>query len=185
MLEQRLAFARMMDVFDSTGVAMEQQNFLSGFAQLALVLTGFVSVCVAFQIDAAAKSRVNTHHATSILMGSLVSLFGALIPIAIYNFGIAGEVLWRWSSALLFALSFSYFLIMLNMTVRLTKAEFKEAGYMHMALSYIFGWAGGLALIWNVYSAAHPGYYILACILTLVAALIGFVSFAVQKILHW
>ncbi|MEO1552851.1 MAG: hypothetical protein AAFR82_02875 [Pseudomonadota bacterium] len=164
---------------------MEQQSFLIGFAQLALVLTGFVSIFVVFQIDEAAKSRVNTHHATSILLGSLVAFFGALIPIAMYNFGLVGDGLWRWSSAALFVLSFSYFLIMFNMTLRLTKAEFKEAGYLHMTLSYSFGWAGGGALIWNVLSAAHPGYYVLACILTLVAALVGFVAFSVQKILHW
>jgi len=164
---------------------MEQQNFLIGFAQLALVLTGFVSIFVVFQIDEAAKSRVNTHHATSILMGSLVAFFGALIPIAMYNFGVVEEALWRWSSMVLFGLSFSYFLIMINMTIRLTKAEFKEAGYLHMVSSYGFGWAGGGALIWNVFSDAMPGYYVLACILTLVAALVGFVAFSVQKILHW
>ncbi len=164
---------------------MEQQNFLIGFAQLALVLTGFVSVFVVFQIDETEKSRVNTHHATSILMGSLVAFFGALIPIAMYNFGLVGDALWRWSSVVLFGFSFSYFLIMINMTIRLTKAEFKEAGYLHMASSYAFGWAGGGALIWNAYSAAQPGYYVLACIVTLVAALVGFVTFSVQKILHW
>lgn len=164
---------------------MEQQSFLIGFAQLALVLTGFVSIFVVFQMDEAAKSRVNTHHATSILMGSLVAFFGALIPIAMYNFGLVEETLWKWASVVLFALSFSYFLIMLNMTIRLTKAEFKEAGFLHMASSYAFGWAGGGALIWNIFSAAQPGYYVLACILTLVAALVGFVAFSVQKILHW
>lgn len=164
---------------------MEQQSFLIGFAQLALVLTGFVSIFVVFQIDEAAKSRVNTHHATSILMGSLVAFFGALIPIAMYNFDVVEEALWKWSSMVLFGLSFSYFLIMINMTIRLTKAEFKEAGYLHMASSYTFGWAGGGALIWNVFSGAVPGFYVLACILTLVAALVGFVAFSVQKILHW
>ena len=164
---------------------MEQQGFLIGFAQLALVLTGFVSVFIGFQIDEAAKSRVVTHHATSILIGSLVAFFGALIPIAMYNFGLDGAALWKWSSAGLFGLSFSYFLIMINMTIRLTKAEFKEAGYLHMTSSYALGWAGGGALLWNVFSAAQPGYYVLACMLTLIAALVGFVAFSVQKILHW
>lgn len=164
---------------------MEQQGFLIGFAQLALVLTGFVTVFIGFQIDEAAKSRVVTHHATSILIGSLVAFFGALIPIAMYNFGLDGAALWKWSSAGLFGLSFSYFLIMFNMTIRLTKAEFKEAGYLHMTSSYAFGWGGGGVLIWNVFSAAHPGYYVLACMLTLIAALVGFVAFSVQKILHW
>lgn len=50
---------------------MEQQNFLIGFAQLALVLTGFVSVFVVFHVDEASKSRVNTHHATCILLVAL------------------------------------------------------------------------------------------------------------------
>lgn len=164
---------------------MEQQSFLIGFAQLALVLTGFVSVFVVFQIDEAAKSRVNTHHATSILLGSLVAFLGALIPIAMYNFGLVGDVLWRWSSGVLFGLSFSYFLVMFNLTMRLTKAEFKEAGYLHMTLSYAFGWAGGGALIWNAFIATQPGFYVLACMLTLVTALVGFVAFSVQRILHW
>lgn len=62
---------------------MEQQSFLIGFAQLALVLTGFVSIFVVFQIDHSEKSRVNTHHAASILVGSLVAFIGALIPIAL------------------------------------------------------------------------------------------------------
>ncbi len=41
---------------------MEQQGFLIGFAQLALVLTGFVSIFVVFQIDHQSKSRVTTQH---------------------------------------------------------------------------------------------------------------------------
>lgn len=164
---------------------MEQQNFLIGFAQLALVLTGFVSIFVVFQIDHEAKSRVNTHHATSILFGSLVAFVGGLIPIALFHFDMTGEALWWWSSLGLGVVAVTYFMIMLNMTFRLTKAQFKEAGYLHMFFSYAMGISAGGLLGWNLLIGAAPGFYVAACILNLLVALIGFITFSVQKILYW
>ena len=164
---------------------MEQQSFLIGFAQIALVLTGFVSVFVVFQIDHGGKSRVNTHHATSILLGSLVAFLGTLIPMAIYNFDVDDAQLWWWSSAALLALGVVFFLIMFNMTVRLTKTQFKEAGYLHMFSSYAMGFVAAGCLAWNMAFSSTPGFYLLALILNLLVALVGFVTFSVQKILFW
>ena len=164
---------------------MEQQGFLIGFAQLALVLTGFVSVFVVFQIDHNEKSRVNTHHAASILVGSLVAFIGALIPIALYHFGLRGEALWWWSSLCQSLFGLIYFVAMLRMTFGLTWAQFKEAGILHMFFSYGTGLTGGCLLGWNIVTEATPGFYVVALMLTLLAALIGFIAFSVQKIFYW
>nr|WP_070959758.1 hypothetical protein [Hyphomonas sp. Mor2] len=164
---------------------MEQQGFLIGFAQLALVLTGFVSIFVVFQVDQTSKSRVITHHAASILVGSLVAFIGALIPIVLYNFDVTGATLWWWSSLILSGFGAVYFASMLRMTFGLTWAQFKEAGILHMFFSYSTGMTSGGLLVWNVLEPAAPGFYIAACILNLLAALIGFITFSVQKILYW
>lgn len=83
------------------------------------------------------------------------------------------------------AVSVTYFAIMLNMTLRLTKEQFKEAGYLHMYSSYAMGIAAACLLEWNLLMGATPGFYIAACMLNLFVALIGFITFSVQKILYW
>lgn len=73
---------------------MELQGLLIGFAQLSLVLTGFVSVFVVFLTSADEKSRVNTHHAVAMQVGSLIAVVDALIPIILLNYGLKGKALW-------------------------------------------------------------------------------------------
>lgn len=164
---------------------MEQQNFFIGFAQLALVLTGFVSVFVVFLIDANEKSRVNTHHAASILVGSLITLLGAFVPIVLFHYGFFDLKLWWWSSALFLALSILYFISMFALTVQLTKEQFKEAGYLHMFSSYTLGFsAAGVALM-NLIGTPTPGNYVFALVLNLLVPLIAFMTFSVQRVFYW
>ena len=164
---------------------MEQQNFLIGFAQLSLVLTGFVSIFVVILIDKNEKSRVNTHHAASILVGSLLTLIATFTPLALYHYGLAGERLWWWSSLCFFLLSLTYFFAMLSLTLQLTKEQLKEAGYIHMFSSYGLGTAAGGIMLMNLISSPIPGNYILALIINLMVPLIAFVTFSAQKVLHW
>ncbi len=164
---------------------MEQQSFLIGFAQLALVLTGFVSVFVAVQVDQREKSRVITHHAASILVGSLVAFIGALIPIVLFHFDVTGDALWWWSSVILSGFGLIYFSSMLRMTFGLTWQQFKEAGILHMFFSYGTGLTSGSLLAWSILVDAAPGFYVASVILNLLTALIGFITFSVQKILYW
>ena len=164
---------------------MEQQEFLIGFAQLSLVLTGFVSIFIIFLIGGEQKSRVNTHHAASIMIGSIVATLSALIPIILYNYGYTGDSLWWWSSALLLALGAANFFIMGALTLQLNKQEFKEAGYVHMIVSYGLGLCATGLLVYNVFGQLHVGHYILAAILIFCISVIGFVTFAAQKILYW
>lgn len=164
---------------------MEQQGFLIGFAQLALVLTGFVTVFVAVQVDQHSKSRVITHHAASILVGSLVAFIGALVPIVLFHFDVTGDALWWWSSVVLSGFGLIYFLSMMRMTFGLTWEQFKEAGILHMFFSYGTGVTSGGLLAWSVFVEAAPGLYIASAVLNLLTALIGFITFSVQKILSW
>ena len=54
---------------------MEQEAFLIGFSQLSLVLTGFVSVFVAFFMDSEIPARSVTHHAAAMPPAVFVLLF--------------------------------------------------------------------------------------------------------------
>lgn len=164
---------------------MEQQGFLIGFAQLALVLTGFVSVFVVVTTSEDEKSRVHTHHAVSMITGSFISIVSAFIPIVLYNYGLTDRTLWWWSSLGGLMLGGTNFLTMFSLTRQLTKAEFKEAGYLHMGLSYGIGTASALPLLWNIFVDPIPGNYILAMIMLFVVSVIGFLTFSIQKILHW
>lgn len=164
---------------------MEQQEFFIGFAQLALVLTGFVSVFIIFLIGEADKSRANTHHATSILVGSLLSLIAALLPVVLYNYGFEGERLWWWASIGFSVISFTYFLTMLSMTVQLTRAQLAEAGYAHMISSYLLGIGAFGIVALNLIGPPVPGHYILALVINFLVPLIAFVTFSAQKVLHW
>lgn len=164
---------------------MELQGFLIGFAQLGLVLTGFVSVFVVFLTSANERSRVNTHHAVSMLVGSLISVVYALIPIILFNYGLKGEALWWWSSLGAMILGLAFLVTMLSLTLQLTKAEFKAAGYLHMASSYLIGTLAILIGAWNIFVHPVVGNYILLMTLMFLISVIGFVTFSIQKILYW
>lgn len=164
---------------------MEQQNFLIGFAQISLVLTGFVSIFVVFLIDRNEKSRVNTHHAASILVGSVITLLGTFVPIALFHYGLLGEALWWWSSVILIILGLTYFFVMASLTLQLTKEQFKEAGYIHMASSYLLGFTASGITLMNLVGTPIGGNYVMALIINLLVPLIAFVTFAAQKVFHW
>ena len=164
---------------------MEQQEFLIGFAQLALVLTGFVAIFVIFLIGGEQKSRVNTHHAASMIIGSLVSVAGALIPIVIYHYGYTDSTLWWWSSLFLLVFGIVNFVIMFLLTTGLTRQELQEAGYIHMLSSYSLGTLAVSLLVYNLAFELSVGNYIFSMVLTFSISVIGFVTFAAQKILHW
>ena len=164
---------------------MELEGTLIGFAQLALVLTGFVSVFVVFLTSDEDKSRVNTHHATSMLVGSIVTVVESLIPIILYTYGLRDENLWWWSSLCALLIGLAFFITMLSLTFQLTKAEFKEAGYLHMGVSYTFGTLAGVLAAWNIFVHPSSGNYILAITLLFLISVVGFVTFSIQKILYW
>lgn len=164
---------------------MAHEEFLVGFAQLALVLTGFVSIFVAFKVDQENRSRATTHHAVSIIVGSLVTLFAAFVPLLVFAYGLSGDALWWWSSLGFFTLSLLYFAVMMSMTLRLTRSEFMEAGVLHMALSYGLGTTAGAFCALNLVFEPLPGNYLMALVINFSVPLIAFVSFSVQKVLHW
>lgn len=164
---------------------MELQGFLIGFAQLALVLTGFVSVFALLLTTEKEKSRVNTHHAVAMLLGSLITVVASLVPIVLFHYGLEGHALWWWSSLAATALGAVNFCIMISLTLQLTKVEFKEAGYLHMCSSYSFGTLAVSLLAWNVFVQPSVGNYVLAIVMTFLIAVIGFVTLSVQKLLYW
>ena len=55
--------------------------------------------------------------------------------------------------------------------------------------SRVFSYATGISATgligWNIFEEATPGLYIAACILLLLVALSGFVTFSVQKLFYW
>ena len=162
---------------------MEESALLIGFAQLCLVLTGFVAVFVAFFSNGSEASKPDVHHALSMLIGSVLAFVIALVPLVLSAYGLSGTSLWYWSSIVGFALSFAYGAVMSSLTVRLSWEEFKEAGIIHMGISYILGFGAGGLLLWNIVTHPGPGHYVLAMAVTLMVALIGFVSFSVQNFL--
>ena len=162
---------------------MEHSSTLIGFAQLSLVLTGFVAVFVAFFSKERGSSKPDVHHALSMLIGSVLALLSALVPLVLDGYGLVGTDLWFWSSVAGLVLSSVYGVMMLNLTLRLSKEEFKQAGWLHMLVSYTLGFSAGGLMLWNVLSVSGPGHYILAMILTFMVALIGFVTFCVQNFL--
>ena len=164
---------------------MEQEAFLIGFSQLSLVLTGFVSVFVAFFMGSEESTRPMIHHAASMLAGSLLSVITALSPIVLFHYGMKDEKLWYWSSVLGLAVGTVYFTYMLSLSIRLTRVEFKEAGLIHMLASYGLGFIAFGLLISNLISGAGPGHYVLASISMFMIAVIGFVTFSLQKVLKW
>ena len=164
---------------------MEQQAFLIGFAQIALVLTGFVSVFVVYLINEQDRSRVNTHHAASILVGSVLSVLSALVPIALYHYGLTGTDLWWYASAIFMGLTSTYFIAMFSLTIQLTKAQFVEAGVIHMVSSYMLGFAAAGINLLNLMFEPIAGHYVLAIMVNFLVPLVAFVTFSAQKVLHW
>lgn len=162
---------------------MEQSSVLIGFAQLCLVLTGFVAVFVTFFSVEKTKSKPDQHHALAMLIASVVSLIIALVPILFDSYGFVGQDLWFWSSAIGFAISLTFGGVMLSVSLRLSKAEFMEAGLVHMISAYSLGTTGSGFMLWNLISVSGPGPYLLAMVLTFLVGLTGFVSFALQNFL--
>lgn len=164
---------------------MELQGFLIGFAQLALVLTGFVSVFALLLTTEEEKSRVDTHHSVSLLVSSLITVVASLVPIVLFHYGLEGHALWWWSSLVATALVVASFCIIIPLTLQLTKVEFKEAGYLHMCSSYSFATFSFSLLAWNVFVQPSAGNYVLAIVMLFLIAVIGFVTLSIQKTLYW
>lgn len=164
---------------------MEQQEFLIDFAQLALVLTGFVSIFVVFLIGGDQKSRSNTHHAAAIIIGSLVSVAGALIPIVIYHYGFIDDLLWWWSSVALMVLGLANFFIMGFLTAGLNRQQVKEIGHIHIVAAYGMGTIALGLVAYNIFFETSVGNYVLSLVLTFSISVVSFMSFTAQKILHW
>lgn len=164
---------------------MELQGFLIGFAQLALVLTGFVSVFAVLLTTEKEKSRVNTLHAVGMLVGSLITVVASLVPIVLFHYGLEGHALWWWSSLATAALGVANCGIMVSLTLQLTKVEFKEAGYLHICSAYLFGTLALSLLAWNVFVQPSIGNYVLVIVMMFLIAIMGFVTLSVQKILYW
>lgn len=162
---------------------MDYSGTLIGFAQLSLVLTGFVAVFIAVFSAKGAPSRPDVHHALSMLIGSVLALLISLVPLVIAGYGLTGNDLWFWSSAFGVGLGVIYGASMLNLTLRLTKEEFKQAGVFHMLSSYTLGFGGSALMLWNLLAVPSPGHYMLAMIMIFMVALIGFISFSIQNFL--
>ncbi|MCR9279434.1 MAG: hypothetical protein NXH85_15870 [Pseudomonadaceae bacterium] len=163
---------------------MEESGILIGFAQLSLVLTGFVAVFVAFFSGEEPPSKPDIHHALSMLIGSVLALLVALVPLIVAAYGLKQEELWFWSSGIGLVLSAAYGTMMLNLTLRLTREEFKRAGVLHMIVSYSLGTTGSILMLLNLFGVSTPGPYILGMILTFMVALVGFITFSVQNFLR-
>ncbi|MDW3096656.1 MAG: hypothetical protein R8J41_01030 [Alphaproteobacteria bacterium] len=164
---------------------MEHENFLIGFAQLSLVMTGFVTALFVFIMPEGGRSRVNTFHAVVVLVGSLICLLASLIPLLLSAYGLEGKTLWWWSSVAAFALGTVFTFIAGSLTVQLTRAEFKELGPVHIVTAYVLAAISMLLLGWNIFIDVQGGHYLTALVLTFFASLIGFVAFAVQKVFYW
>ena len=164
---------------------MQHESFLIGFAQLSLVMTGFVSVLFIFMAPEGGRSRVNTYHAVPIIMGSLICLLASLIPLLLNAYGLEGRTVWWWSSVAGFALGTTYSIVALSLTAQLTKAELKELGPIHIIAGFVMGAIAMLLLGWNIFVDVQIGHYLTATVLTFFASLIAFVAFAIQKMLYW
>ncbi len=162
---------------------MDHASVLIGFAQLSLVLIGFVAVFVAFFSDKETSTKPDVHHALSMLIGSVISLIVALVPIVLLGYGLDGENLWFWASVVGLAMGAAYGATMLSISLRLTAEEFAEAGVLHMLSSYVLGITGATLMLWNLLGSAGPGPYLLGMILMFAVALLGFVTFAFQNFL--
>lgn len=103
----------------------------------------------------------------------------------LYHYGFDGEALWRWSTVLGLVVAFVYFGYMLSLTTKLSWSEFKEAGVAHMVSSYALGFLAFGLLVANLLGEAGPGHYILASLALFAIAIIGFVTFSLQKVLRW
>lgn len=162
---------------------MDSTSVLIGFAQISLVLTGFVAVFVAFFTGTQTPSKPDVHHAISMLIGSVLALMLSLTPIVLGSYGLSGSQLWYWASLFGVAMGSVYGMSMLRLTLKLTKEEFRKAGLIHMISSYALGTGSTGLMLWNVLTNAGPGHYIMGLVMTLMVALIGFVSFSLQNFL--
>ena len=72
-------------------VSMEHSATLIGLAQISLVLTGFVAVFVAFHANGRKPTKPDVHHAVSMLIGSVLALLIALVPIVLSAYGLDRE----------------------------------------------------------------------------------------------
>lgn len=162
---------------------MEHEGFLIGFAQLSLVLTGFVSIFAA-TIAGKVNSFTTMHHAASMLAGGLVSLALSITPLVLNAYGFEGVLLWRYASAIGIAAELAYLSVILPMSLKLSQEQLKEVGIFHVVSSYMLGIVSFILLVLCVFTASNPGHYILAVTLIFFTAALGFITFAFEKILN-
>lgn len=95
---------------------MEEQGFLIGYAQLALVLAGFISIFLVAATRDGKLSKPDSIHFATMTLASMLSVVSGLLPILFHHVGLAGDLVWRSSSVL--AIAFAG-LFMIFITVKL------------------------------------------------------------------
>ena len=78
---------------------MDPNDALIALAQFALALAGFTGVVISFGWSDEDWHAADAFRTLRALIASLGAAFLALVPIAIQVFGVTGEPVWRWSSA--------------------------------------------------------------------------------------
>jgi len=78
---------------------VEANDALLALAQFSLALAGFTGVVITFGLRGDDWHAADSFRTWRALVSSLGAAFLCLVPIALQLLGVAGEAVWRWSSA--------------------------------------------------------------------------------------
>ena len=160
---------------------MDLDTLLIGFAQIGIVLIGFISVFLTFLLRDTTLDNVMRMHARALIMTAPLALAAAIVPLALFGFGVNETAALRWSIIILAGPGMAAAILNNYHFVKLSAPERKRTGYSHMALANVI--CGGMtalgiaALVTQYTAGSYIGILVL---LTLASVLALFTSFIVE-----
>lgn len=160
---------------------MRDTDFLIGFANLSVVLAGFVSIFLVSIARDGKLSPPDQIHFIVMLSASMTLLAGSLIPFIFYFFGWTEAGIYQASAAVLIFLLLLCTIAVTYRLYRLNRKQVKDVGYLHLSLSYLMA---GVAVVLTI--AAVIGYqsrttYLSGLVVGFFIGALGFLSFAIQN----
>jgi len=144
-------------------------ELLATLAGIAGIFVGFGALVASSDQDGANPRDLSTITAVSVI--GLLTLVGALVPIALGGFGLSGRTLWGWSSGIFFALIWLTILHPVNRpnVMATIKTDPKGAAFFWLVLEPMIQVPLVMA-IFGVFPEHGAAFYQIAVIVNLIEA---------------
>jgi len=165
---------------------MQGQAELALIAELGVGFAGFVAIFLIFARRDGRFSPADSLRVRSIITSSFQAVFGALVPLALSLYGLAGSDLWRFASLIAIACATPVATHIARVHFQLAPTDRAEVGFIHSVTAWGLSALAGALFVANAagfLGGPSASLYITALICLLGIATSNFVTIAFKRLL--